>query len=142
MEYLEQFPIQQKATPSLSSWGYKGYCEVWLNESNDWIYPVLHEASERMVGLANRYRDAQGDARRVLNQMARELLLAQSSDWAFIMKTGTHTSYAAKRTLDHLERFKTLGGQLEKNVIDTKELERIESTDNIFPDLNYKVYQS
>ena len=44
-------------------------------------------------------------ADRVLQQLARELLLAQSSDWAFLIKTGTAKHYAAKRTTDHLERF-------------------------------------
>ena len=33
---------------------------------------------------------------RALNQAARELLLAQSSDWPFIMKTGTVVEYAVK----------------------------------------------
>ncbi len=35
---------------------------------------------------------------RALNQAARELMLAQSSDWAFIMKTGTVVEYAVRRT--------------------------------------------
>jgi predicted glycosyl hydrolase (DUF1957 family) len=37
-----------------------------------------------------------------------ELLLAQSSDWAFLMKTGTAREYAAKRTKDHVLRFTPL----------------------------------
>ena len=79
---------------------------------------------------------------RGLNQMSRELLLAQSSDWAFIMKTGTHTSYAVRRTQDHLDRFNRLAEQIAKNSIDTAALESIESTDNIFPDVDYKIYAS
>lgn len=43
-EYLDRTPRLQKARPSFSSWGYKGYCEVWLEGSNDWIYRHLHEA--------------------------------------------------------------------------------------------------
>ena len=43
---------------------------------------------------------------RVLKQLARELLLAQSSDWAFLMRTGTAREYATQRTLEHLARFK------------------------------------
>ncbi len=142
VEYLEKFPYQQKVTPSMSSWGYKGYAEVWLNETNDWIYPLLYDAAERMTKAADRFQNAGDLERRVLNQMSRELLLAQSSDWAFILKTGTHTEYAAKRTKDHLGRFDALLSGLEKNLIDTQELERIESTDNIFPDLRYQIYQS
>lgn len=140
LEYLEKFPKNQVVTPSMSSWGYNGYAEVWLNGSNDWIYRHLHKASERMISAARRYPVAEGDLRRALNQMARELLLAQSSDWAFIMKTGTHTSYAAKRTKDHLERFTSIWSQLEKNSVDTAYLQSVESTDNLFPDIDYRDY--
>jgi 1,4-alpha-glucan branching enzyme len=45
---------------------------------------------------------------RVLRQMGRELLLAQSSDWAFLMKTGNAREYATKRTKDHVLRFTRL----------------------------------
>ncbi|HTL70556.1 MAG TPA: 1,4-alpha-glucan branching protein domain-containing protein [Candidatus Eisenbacteria bacterium] len=140
MEYLEKFPKNQVITPSMSSWGYNGYAEVWLNGSNDWIYRHLHKAVERMVEAARHRPAAGGLERRALNQMARELLLAQSSDWAFIMKTGTHTTYAVQRTKDHLERFTRLWESVTKNSIDTGYLERIESTDNLFPGIDYKVY--
>jgi 1,4-alpha-glucan branching enzyme len=142
MEYLEKFPKNQVIRPTLSSWGYNGYAEVWLNGSNDWIYRHLHKAAERMIAAANSRPSADGNQRRALNQMARELLLAQASDWAFIMKTGTHTSYAAKRTSDHIDRFTRLWEQVEKNSIDTGYLESIESLDNIFPRIDYRVYAS
>ncbi len=50
-QYLEKFPRNQVVTPSLSSWGYKGYAEHWLDGCNDWIYRHLHKASERMSEL-------------------------------------------------------------------------------------------
>jgi 1,4-alpha-glucan branching enzyme len=140
MEYLERHPRNQVIEPSMSSWGYNGYAEVWLNSSNDWIYRHLHKASERMIEAATTHPDAQGVSRRALNQMSRELMLAQSSDWAFIMKTGTHTSYAVKRTQEHLQRFTRLWEGLNQNSIDTGYLESIELKDNIFPEIDYRVY--
>ena len=99
-------PDCEVAQPPMCTWGAKGYAEVWLNPSNDWIYPHLDMAAERMVELARRYPSSPDDLeRRALNQAARELLLAQSSDWAFIMKTGTTVEYAKKRTRDHIARF-------------------------------------
>ena len=96
-EYLDKHPKIQVAQPSFSSWGYKGYCEVWLEGSNDWIYRHLHEDADRMVELARHHADGGNELRRrALNQAARELLLAQSSDWAFIMKTGTMVEYAVR----------------------------------------------
>jgi len=62
-------------------------------------------AAERMVELARRFESPSPLERRALDQAARELLLAQSSDWAFIMKTGTMVEYAKKRTRDHVARF-------------------------------------
>ena len=56
-EYLDRHPKIQVAQPSMSSWGYKGYCEVWLEGSNDWIYRHLHEDADRMVELARQHPD-------------------------------------------------------------------------------------
>ena len=123
-----------------SSWGQKGYAEVWLDSSNDWIYRHLHKAEERMAELARDFPEAQGLLRRALNQAARELLLAQSSDWAFIIKTGSHVEYAVKRTKDHLLRFTRLYDDIRGNRVDEAWLSTIEYMDNIFPDIDYGVY--
>ena len=141
-DYLELYPRNQVATPSMSSWGYKGYNEVWLEGSNDWTYPHLHMAAERLIELANSHPDASGILRRALNQAARELLLAQSSDWAFIIKTGTMSPYAVKRTKDHLGRFNRLYEQIQAQGIDEGFLGEIVAKDNLFPDLSYTWYRS
>jgi 1,4-alpha-glucan branching enzyme len=129
-------------TPSASSWGYKGFHEQWLAGPNDWIYRHLHKAADRMVELADRMPEPNSLQRRALNQAARELLLAQSSDWAFIMKTGTMVEYAVKRTRDHLERFTRLYGDILQNRLDLDWLADIEYKDNLFPDLDYLIYAS
>ncbi len=139
-DYLEIYPRNQVSTPSMSSWGYKGYNEVWLEGSNDWIYRHLHQTADRMVELAASFPQAHGDLRRALNQAARELLLLQSSDWAFIMKTGTMVNYAVKRTKNHINRFITLYDQIKNNRIDTDYLAQLEGKDNIFPEIGYEIY--
>ena len=139
-EYLAEYPKSQPAQPCPSSWGYKGHAEVWLNNSNDWIYRHLHKAADRMTELARSYPEAQGLVRRGLNQAARELLLAQSSDWAFIMKTGSHVEYAVKRTQDHIHRFTRLFDDIRGNHIDEAWLSDIEYQDNLFPEIDYRVY--
>jgi 1,4-alpha-glucan branching enzyme len=139
-EYLDRFPKVQMAQPSLSSWGYKGYCEVWLEGSNDWIYRHLHQCADRMVDLAGSYPDAAALKRRALNQAARELLLAQSSDWAFILKTGTMVEYAVERTRVHVLNFNHLYEQVKRDEIDEPWLSEVERRHNIFPDIDYRVY--
>ncbi len=141
-DYLEIYPRNQVATPSMSSWGYKGFNEVWLEGSNDWIYRHLHKIADRMVELAQSYPSADGDLKRALNQAARELLLLQSSDWAFIMKTGTMVEYAIKRTKNHINRFNTLYDQIKYNRIDSDYLHRLEERDDLFPNIDYKIYQN
>ncbi|MDD5513298.1 MAG: DUF1957 domain-containing protein, partial [Candidatus Omnitrophica bacterium] len=76
-----------------------------------------------------------------LNQALRELLLAQSSDWAFILGTGTHTSYAVRRTKEHILRFLTLYEQIKSQAIDDEWLRDIEYKDNIFPEIDFRVHQ-
>ena len=78
---------------------------------------------------------------KALNQAARELLLAQSSDWAFIMRTGTMVPYAVRRTRSHLMRFNRLFEDLNEGQIDSGWLEKVEVIDNIFPNINYRVYR-
>jgi 1,4-alpha-glucan branching enzyme len=139
-DYLSANPRNQSCSPSFSSWGFKGYSEVWLEGSNDWLYRHLHKMEERMVESAQRIPDAAGVTRRTLNQMARELLLAQSSDWAFIMKTGTMVQYAVRRTKEHIANFNRLFEELEQEKIDESFLSLLESHNNIFPNINYRVY--
>ncbi len=141
-EYLEKYPENQVVTPSFSSWGHKGYCEVWLSPQNDWIYKHLIEIAERMVELATFYQNQSSDllVNRALAQAARELLLAQSSDWAFIMYNNTTVEYAVKRTKDHINRFNSLYEQIKRKRIVPEFLQALEYHDNIFPDIDYRVY--
>lgn len=141
-DYLKMFPVNQVAIPCMSSWGYQGYHEVWLNGSNDWIYRHLHHAAARIIALARRFPQAEGILKRALNQAARELLLAESSDWAFIMKTGTMAPYAVKRTKEHLRNFTKLYTEITQGQIDLTSLEALENKNNIFPHINYRTFAS
>lgn len=140
--YLEIYPKNQVLSPTMSSWGWKGYSEVWLEGSNDWIYRHLHKATERMIELAreNSYSQVDEVKKRALNQMARELMLAQSSDWAFILKTGSFSAYAVKRIHNHIARFTYLYQQVREKRIDEHWLKTIEEKDNLFPDIDYRIY--
>jgi 1,4-alpha-glucan branching enzyme len=141
-EYLQRNPTQQVATPGASSWGEEGYWKVWLNESNEWIYPHLRVAQERMTELADRFPSAEGLELRALRQAGRELLLAQSSDWPFILRTNTSPDYARRRVKDHLLRFIALHEQLTTTSIDEAWLGRVEWMDNLFPDLDYRYWST
>jgi len=156
-QYLEAHPVTQVARPSESSWGENGYHDVWLRGDNDWILPPLHDAGRRMAGIAQELaRDGRvGDRassgadlrRRLAAQAARELLLAQASDWPFILKNRTTPEYARRRVHEHLERFERLARLFASRGIrdgaddaDTRRAEEalaaIASTDNLFPEID------
>src|SRR5438552_1996981 len=140
-KYLAAHSTQQIVEPAASTWGENGHLAVWLDASNAWIYPHLQVAVERMSEAARRpTENASPLADRVLKQLARELLLAQSSDWAFLIKTGTAREYATNRTIDHLARFNRLFDQLVTNGIDEEFLRDCEWRDNLFPNLNWRYY--
>ena len=139
-EYLRRYPTQQVALPSASSWGEEGYWRVWLNESNEWIYPHLRMAQSRMTSLARSFATPTALQDRALKQAARELLLAQASDWPFILRTGTSPAYASRRVKDHLLRFTALYDQLIKKTVSESELSQLEWQDNIFPNVNWRYW--
>jgi 1,4-alpha-glucan branching enzyme len=157
-EYLAANPSQQIVEPAASTWGENGHLAVWLDSTNVWIYPYLQSAAQKMIELAKQAvavvgqppqlpgAELAGEAPvlqikdRVLKQLARELLLAQSSDWAFLMKTGTAREYATKRTIDHLARFNRLHDQFATNNLDEEFLRDCERRDNIFPNVNWRYY--
>ena len=88
---------------------------------------------------------------RILNQMARELLLAESSDWAFQIYQGTTVEYSSRRFQSHIQRFNMLAKMLDDLIPHPSSLfpqesldllAEIESRDNIFAEIDYRVYQS
>jgi len=139
-DYFREYPVNQVSTPSFSSWGWKGYSETWLSGSNDWIYRHIHKATLRMSELAGRFRGQNGVVGRALKQAARELYLAQSSDWAFIMHTGTMVPYAVKRTKDHILNFTKIYEDLMNDRLDEAFLRDLEHKNNIFPNVDYNMF--
>lgn len=126
----------QMTTPAASSWGDRGYGEVWLNEKNDWVWPHLHHAAAKMVELAARHAGEEGLVRRALAQLARELLLASASDWPFMITMGTTVRYAERRVREHVERFNRLAAQIESGHVDAAYVEQLEAKDNLIPGLD------
>ncbi len=141
-EYLHRHPNNQIATPSASTWGEEGHLRAWLNESNEWIYPHLQVAQDRMTALAEKFsKKSTALQKRALQQAARELLLAQASDWPFILRAGTSPAYARRRVKDHLLRFIALHDQLTATTVDEKWLSEIEARDNLFPDVDWNYWK-
>jgi 1,4-alpha-glucan branching enzyme len=131
----------QVVSPEFSSGGVNGYAETWLDVSNDWIYRHLARSMERMTELAERFPDDTGLKERALNQAAREILLAQSSDWPALLHRQDSTEYARGQAENALRNFTTIYEALGSNYISTEWLTTLERRHNIFSNINYRVFR-
>ena len=142
-EYIFKQDISslQVVAPEFSSGGNNGYAEPWLDVSNDWIYRHLARSMERMTELAERFPDDTGLKERALNQAAREILLAQSSDWPLLLYRQDSTEYARTQAENALRNFTTIYEALGSSYISTEWLTTLERRHNIFPNINYRVFR-
>ena len=142
-EYLlqQEAALFEKSLPEFSSWGDNGYGEVWLDSSNDWIYRYLNRSVERMVELADRFSENSGLKERALNQAAREILLAQASDWPELLYRQKCTEYAKFQIENSLHNFTTIYEALGSSHISAEWLTSLERQHNVFPNINYRIFR-
>lgn len=141
---LSQFAVQttsqEKLTLPEHSWGVGGEHFVWENVETRWIWSHIHEAEARMEQAANRTTNPSGDEALVLNQAARELMLAQCSDWPALITTGQSPEYAAQRLIGHLTRFDRLLASLDGGRPDSTLAAEYGEEDHLFPDVDWRCY--
>jgi len=135
--HLRESPPATSLQLAAGSWGANGDYSMWLNDETLWtwrrLWP-LEDAFWNAVPAALK----SAEARPILAQAARELLIAQASDWQFIISTGEVADYATRRFnlhCDDLERLlATLkeGGDLESGRALAEELRL---RDDVFPDI-------
>ncbi|MBL7074922.1 DUF1957 domain-containing protein [candidate division KSB1 bacterium] len=137
---------QPRGVVSLSegSWGEGGFHYIWFNDWNRWTWRHIYDAEKRMIGLVKSSpRTADGKLYRILKQLARELLLLESSDWQFLISTWSARDYAEGRVVLHTENFNRLAEMAEK-FLGGKEigdgdwafLDTLERNDCLFPNVD------
>ncbi|HYK82210.1 MAG TPA: 1,4-alpha-glucan branching protein domain-containing protein [Gemmatimonadales bacterium] len=84
------------------SWGVNGDHTMWLNDRTAWTWQRLRALEGAFWAAAPRAL-ASPAARPALAQAARELLLAQASDWQFMISTGAVPDYAERRFTLHCD---------------------------------------
>jgi 1,4-alpha-glucan branching enzyme len=144
-EFLVEQPKHQLLTPGASTWGKKATFETWLDgkefRPNVWVYRHLFRTCEDLVRLATGRKEAQGLERRALNQAARELMLAQSSDWTFLVSMEQSARYSEVRLIKHIDRARALLRMIEEDKIDQKYLTTLEASDTLlYRDMDYRVF--
>ena len=142
--YLAQYPRAGFIAMHEGSWGAEGNNQVWLNPETSWTYTHIYPAElyARDVCTQGKWRETPL-ATRIVQQLCRELLLLESSDWQFLITTGAARDYAELRFLTHNEQFlelKTIWQAYEQdgtlNEHHTARLAAINLRDGIFPDID------
>ena len=142
--YLDQYPRASFIAMPEGSWGAEGTDQVWMNSETSWTYTHIYSAElfTREVCTAGEWQQSEL-GKRIVQQLCRELLLLESSDWQFLITTGAARDYAEMRFLTHNDQFlelKTMweafahDGLLNEHML--TRLGEIEQRDCIFPDLD------
>jgi 1,4-alpha-glucan branching enzyme len=139
-EYVQHSKPKVQCQPSFSSWGENGYAEPWLDSSNDWIYRHVFHILQEMIEMPERFPHDRGIKERALNQAAREMLLALSSDWPYMMYKQTNADYAKNSLEDIIKNFTTIFESLGSGHISTEWLTNLEKQHNFFSQINYRMF--
>jgi 1,4-alpha-glucan branching enzyme len=105
-EVLDADPAKHLIALPEGCWGEGGYHYIWINDDNHWTWKKLYAVERKLRQMAQEYAD--GPAKEIVQQAAREMLLAESSDWQFLISTFSARDYAEVRFNDHISRFDRL----------------------------------
>ncbi len=133
--HLGQPPIIDTAPPATHP--------LFDDESLLLLRQQIAAATDRLMNVVEQHAAAKGTAASLLTQAARELLLAQGSDWAALIATGTAPDYAERRVREHVDRLDRLlhWAEHDPNSADAaRYLDQIAAQDDLFPSLNYHVF--
>ncbi|WP_456366424.1 1,4-alpha-glucan branching protein [Thermococcus sp.] len=146
-KFLEGYSGERyEIEPPEGSWGANADHSTWWNPETAWTWEHVYRAEDRMVAVASRFygRDALTD--RAIEQLARELLILEASDWQFLISTGQAEEYAARRVLTHSRDFHRLANEIVRGVktgdFNTGLLEELEERDNPFKPVAVAYYVS
>jgi 1,4-alpha-glucan branching enzyme len=135
-------------SPVSSSWGEGGYFETWTSESNNWVHSEIQKRAEQLARFVYLFRENRDDftaeaiihRQRCIQLLTKELLLAQSSDWAFLMNNEPSREYAEKRTRDHFANFDRIWVLTTKSS-DDGEFDEIDPLNPIYSDLPWNLFE-
>jgi 1,4-alpha-glucan branching enzyme len=137
--HLDEHPSRATIRLAPGSWGAHGDFSMWLGPATAWTWARLWPLEERFWDAAPGAL-GQSATRPVLAQAARGLLLAQSSDWQFVISTGAAADYAERRFREHCDAAEALVAALEPGAEAQLEAaqhraEELRELDAVFPEI-------
>ncbi|MEO0414745.1 MAG: 1,4-alpha-glucan branching protein domain-containing protein [Verrucomicrobiota bacterium] len=148
-EYLDTPDLElPNVTPTSSSWGEGGYFETWMTDQNNWIYPELKSRGDNLARMVKMFIDNRGimpdekvDHRKTcLSLLSKELLMAQSSDWGFLMNNEASADFAKGKVQKHLDAFDQIW-EVCTSFGDLSAVEPLKAENPIFNDLPWDMYE-
>ncbi len=141
-EYVREHPPRDVIALPEGSWGQQGTHFTWMNADTEWMWPVINGAQRRIEEIVAQHPAPSGDTAAALQQLARELLLLESSDWPFLVTTGQAREYAELRFNQHVERFNAIAAQIESGAIDIAYVNDLQHRDNLFADIDPRDFRA
>ena len=120
------------------SWGKDGDFSYWLNDQTSWTWKRLWALEQAYWSVAPKALAGGERTQVVLAQATRSMLLAQASDWQFIISAGEAADYANQRFDEHCGQAEDLVRALAADAVDDATLRRVETLgaqDSVFPNV-------
>ncbi|MDQ3428146.1 MAG: DUF1957 domain-containing protein [Gemmatimonadota bacterium] len=138
-QHLGEHPPRTAIRMPSGSWGAGGDYRMWLSDKTAWTWERLWPLEEAFWDTAPGALSRPA-AHPVLAQAAREMLLAQSSDWQFIISTGAAADYAERRFREHCGDAEALvaalaGGSDSDLTAAERRAEELAQLNPLFPDV-------
>ncbi len=134
-QHLADHPARVALRLAEGSWGVNGDHTMWRNEGTKWTWQRLQALEDAFWRAAPAALAAVG-TRPVLAQAARELLLAQASDWQFMISTGAVPDYGERRFRLHADDAGRLVAGLAPGAPGVDRLaEELSCRDVVFPEI-------
>jgi 1,4-alpha-glucan branching enzyme len=134
--HLAEHPARTGLRLAEGSWGVNGDHSMWMNDQTRWTWDRLWPLEDAFWNAAPAALAVPG-ARPILAQAARGLLLAQASDWQFILSTGAVPDYAERRFTGHCQDVERLLDGLRTGSLEgaARLADELWQRDTVFPDV-------
>jgi 1,4-alpha-glucan branching enzyme len=135
---LELLPSPEPVELVGGSWGFRKDDRSWVAPETQDMWDALGEVEADTVRFVDKFRDAGPGRRDALEQLVREAMLMQSSDWPFMVLRGRNLDYAGERFFGHRERWNYLVELLRSRIPDdliAQKTQDVFEIDNILPGL-------
>ncbi len=131
---IQRCPPERAITLRAGSWGAGGDDRTWNNPETSWMWSAIAQREARARALLESEHPG-------ARQLARELLLLESSDWEFLVTTGQAREYAEGRFREHAGRFDALADAMQADAAGLDALaNELFALDNPFPDIEPALY--